>query len=212
MINEFRICPMLFIIFLFIALPVSVTAHKLSVFAWSEGDIILGETSLSGNIKPHDLKITVQDAATHTTLLTTRTDEQGNFRFLVPEKAIQQQLGLLLVADSGDGHRGEWRLPAHEYLSLPLQQKTGTEKVSTQSMPTVQSTACCMSEQVLRRIVDEELDSKLGPVKQMLAENYNQGPSLQNILGGIGYILGLAGILAWSKARNCIKNTRRNEL
>jgi nickel transport protein len=206
--NFFRFGILLFVLPFFVVQPQSVSAHKLTIFAWSEGHIIHGETSFSGNKKPHDIEIKVQDAVTHKILLTTRTDEQGNFRFILPEKAIRQQLDLLLIADSGDGHRGEWRLSATEYLSLPLQQVQDKEKKITPattsasaSAAAIRSSSPCFDEQLLRRIIDEEMDSKLAPIKKILAENRNQAPSLRDILGGIGYILGLAGIFAWFKTR-----------
>ncbi len=50
------------------------------------------------------------------------------------------------------------------------------------------------------------MDKKLGSIKQMLADDRNQGTNLQDILGGIGYILGLAGIITYFKSK-----TRKGE-
>ena len=37
----------------------------------------------------------------------------------------------------------------------------------------------------------------MAPVMKLLAESREQGPSLRDILGGVGYILGLMGLAAY---------------
>ena len=205
----YRILTILFVFSLSILLPLTANAHKLNIFAWPEGDIIHGQTSFSGNRKPKNVEISVQDAASKAILLSTRTGEQGKFSFTLPEKAIQEQLDLLLVVNSGDGHRGEWSLPAAEYLALPSQPLAGKNQKSTPtvtapspSTPAVRTISDHIDEQLLRRIIDEELEKKLATLKYMLAKSSDKSPDLRDILGGIGYILGLAGILAWLQAKN----------
>ncbi len=210
----YRILTILFVFSLSVLLPLTANAHKLSIFAWPEGNIIHGQTAFSGNRKPKNVEITVQDAASHAILLATRTDEQGKFSFPLPEKVAQEQLDLLLVVNSGDGHRGEWPLPAAEYLALPSQPLTGENQKSTPtvtapspSAPAVRTISDHIDEQLLRRIIDEELEKKLAPLKYMLAKSSDKSPDLRDILGGIGYILGLAGILAWLQAKNRKKSS-----
>ena len=199
----------LIFLFSFVLLPLTANAHKLRIFAWPEGNMIYGETAFSGNRKPKNAEISVQDAATHTVLFTTRTDDQGKFSLTIPEKAAQEQLDLLLVVNSGEGHRGEWPLPAAEYLAdnaattaITVKESSPTdEKLSSPPPPADLVNTVSFDEQLLRRIIDEELEKKLAPVKYVLAENSDKGPDLRDILGGIGYILGLAGILAWLQAK-----------
>ena len=203
----YRILSILFLFSISILLPLTVHAHKLRIFAWPEGEIIYGETAFSGNRQPKSAEITVQDAASHTVLLTTRTDEQGKFNFTVPQKAVEEHLDLLLVVNAGEGHRGEWPLPAAEYLVLTeppmvadIKNSTSTIAKPSPSLPADSANTVSVDEQLLRRIVDEELEKKLAPLKYMLAESRENKPGLQDILGGIGYILGLAGLFAWIKA------------
>ena len=208
MIFLYRILIILFLFSISVLLPLTANAHKLRIFAWPEGDIIYGETAFSGERRPKNAEITVQDAASHTILLTTRTDEQGKFNFTVPRKAVVEHLDLLLVVNAGEGHRGEWPLPAVEYLTLTLTPKIVGVSESTPTVPkNVPSSsadtanAVLIDEQLLRRIVDEELEKKLTPLRRILAESKDSSPGLRDILGGIGYILGLAGILAWLQAK-----------
>lgn len=203
---SYRILTILFLFSIPVLFPLTAHAHKLRIFAWSEGDVIYGETAFSGNRQPKNAEITVQDAVSHAVLLTTRTDDLGKFSFTVPEQAILKHSDLLLVVNAGEGHRGEWPLPASEYLVLSaptkiakIKNSTSTTEQLSPSPPADPEKTVSVDEQLLRRIVDEELDKKLAPLKHMLAESRDNSPGLRDILGGIGYILGLAGLFAWIK-------------
>ena len=54
----------------------------------------------------------------------------------------------------------------------------------------------------LEAIVESIMDKKLKPVITMLVDQRNSDPSVTDILGGIGYIIGLAGVAALFKSRN----------
>ena len=49
----------------------------------------------------------------------------------------------------------------------------------------------------IRQVVEKSLDQKLKPVLNILVESQQSGPTLRDILGGIGYILGLMGLGAY---------------
>jgi nickel transport protein len=57
--------------------------------------------------------------------------------------------------------------------------------------------AAALDRQVLEETVNKALERQLAPVKEMLAEMTIHRTSLTDILGGIGYILGLFGIWAY---------------
>ncbi|WP_267927109.1 hypothetical protein [Desulfolithobacter dissulfuricans] len=195
-------------------------AHKVRIFAYAEGDTIIGETAFSGGRAPKDSEIIVKDAASGKILLTTRTDDHGEFSFPIPTEARQKGLDLLIVVNVGEGHRGQWKLTADEYLDQPPTPSpspatgptpatsirvgpdpaaalTAGERDGTPARPEV----VAVDETMLRRMMEETLDRKLGPIKRMLAESRDQGPRIQDILGGIGYLIGLAGFLAYFKAK-----------
>jgi nickel transport protein len=178
---------------LFIALfllPLSGQAHKLSIFAWPEGKEIHGEVKFSGGRQAKNVQITVQNAANSTVLSDTVCDEKGEFRVALPDQVRKGKYDLLLVANGGEGHRGEWLLEAKEYLSA----------ISSDTLSTASASAG-INEQQLRRIVAEEISNGLSPLRKTLAENQEHEPSLHDLLGGIGWILGLVGITAWAQSR-----------
>jgi nickel transport protein len=171
-------------------LPLSAHAHKLSIFAWPEGKEIRGEVKFSGGRQAKNVQIAVQNATNSSVLTETVCDEQGEFHVALPEQARKAQYDLLLVANGGEGHRGEWLLEAKEYLAA-----VGND------VPSAVSASPVLNEQQLRRIVAEEISKGLSPVRKTLAENQEHKPSLHDLLGGIGWIIGLVGITAWAQSR-----------
>ncbi len=176
----------------FCLLPSVSQAHKVRIFAYSEGEVIVGETAFSGGRAVKNSEIIVQDAASDRILLTCRTDDRGQFQFQIPEEAREKQLNLRVIINAGEGHRGEWLLEAADYLT--------NEKILSEGK-TSYSKLISTDEELIRRVVEEAMDKKLSPIKHMLAEVMNQKPSFQDILGGIGYIFGIAGIAAYFKSK-----------
>ena len=58
-----------------------------------------------------------------------------------------------------------------------------------------------LSPQELEQLLSAALEQKLAPIRHMLAEQYNAGPSLRDIIGGLGWLMGLAGLAAYFKSR-----------
>jgi nickel transport protein len=78
---------------------------------------------------------------------------------------------------------------------------TGTHqgKAASTSAPTVAATGLNPAE--LEALLGKVLDAKLAPIKHALAAQDNDGPSLRDIVGGLGWILGLLGVAAYMQAR-----------
>lgn len=58
-----------------------------------------------------------------------------------------------------------------------------------------------MSAQQIEEIVSRQLEKKLQPLIRMVAASQNKGPTISDIIGGIGYILGLVGLGAYIRYR-----------
>lgn len=193
-------------------------AHKVRIFAWDEGDTIHTESRFSGGKAARNSEVSVFENQSDTVLLSGKTDEQGYFSFTLPKTKATE---IEIVVDSGDGHKNSW---VHQISS----QKTETTTAPTTSTgpnsqtapnintkenkisPTLEISSTSISTQAassingaeLAVLIDNILEKKIAPIRRTLAENRNQGPTLQDILGGIGYILGLAGITAYFKSKN----------
>jgi len=69
---------------------------------------------------------------------------------------------------------------------------------ATTSAPIAPETkAVAVDRQVLEETVNKALERQLAPVKEMLTELTIHQTSLTDIIGGIGYILGLFGLWAY---------------
>jgi nickel transport protein len=62
-------------------------AHKVTIFAWAEGDTVYTESKFSGGKKVRNGKVEVFDNA-GTLLLAGRTGDDGEFSFRAPKKLI----------------------------------------------------------------------------------------------------------------------------
>jgi nickel transport protein len=175
--------------FLLPVLHVTITpanAHKVIVFAWVEGDTVYTESKFSGGRKAKHAIVEVYDGQGNK-LLDGKTDENGEFSFKIPKEA---EMKVVLLA--GTGHRGEWTIPIEEIQGVPRQPVKNETEAGKKS-----AASSGLSESDIERIVDTALDRKLKPLLRMLAESRTRGPSVSDIIGGIGYILGLVGLGAY---------------
>jgi nickel transport protein len=86
-------------------------AHKLRVFAFADGARIEGSAYFAGGGKAAGTRIVVKDAAGRTVAeLTPAAD--GSFSYMA-----KAPVDHLTVAESGDGHRAEWKVSAGELAS-----------------------------------------------------------------------------------------------
>lgn len=179
-------------------------AHKVRIFAWQDGDNIVTEAKFSGGRPAQNATISVIEIKTNHTLLSGTTNTEGLFSFPVPKISSND---LQIIVDGGDGHKNSWNYTLEQ--SSPESKSTlpPGESSTTKQLPIEQtsekakdaiSQAITASE--LTQIIETTLDKKLAPIKRTLAENSEKGPTLQDILGGIGYIIGLAGIAAYMQS------------
>lgn len=191
---KFRVLLCLPMILLFTADPAG--AHKVSVFAWVEGDLIHTESKFSRGKMVKQGLIVVYDLQGNR-LLEGETDEQGNFSFDAPKKAA-----LKIELQAGMGHRAEWVIRAEE---MGVESPPGTAGIGERGEDGTHTPERVMEEvsvvaptaEDIQRAVERALDKKLGPVLKRLAESRERTPNLTDILGGIGYILGLLGIASY---------------
>ncbi|OQY12343.1 MAG: hypothetical protein B6I31_03360 [Desulfobacteraceae bacterium 4572_19] len=86
----------------------AVHAHKVTVFAWVEGDTIYTQSKFSGGKKAINAQITVY-GADDTILVKGKTDNKGLFSF-----PTLRNKTLKIVLSAGMGHRAQWILNENE--------------------------------------------------------------------------------------------------
>ncbi|RZB35016.1 MAG: nickel transport protein [Desulfobacteraceae bacterium Eth-SRB1] len=191
-----KIFPLLYL-FLFILLTTfSVTpafAHKVTIFAWVEGDTIYTQSKFSGGKKAKGSLVTVFDTEGNR-LLGGKTDEKGEYSFKIPKKT-----GLKIVLKASMGHMAEWKIPVEEIVAVQASQNKTPEAgvISNTASPSNLapiSDSTSLQREEIRRLIDESLDKKLSPIISMLAKLQDQDPGISEVMGGIGYIFGLVGV------------------
>jgi len=182
-------------------------AHKVMIFAWVEGDTVYTQSKFSGGKRAKNATVVVYDEEGNQ-LLEGKTDEKGEFSFKVPERT-----DLKIVLKASMGHLAEWTIPVEEMtpvfdevegsppeVGLRLSPKEAT--LSTKSKTAEEPPAAVgLSRQEAKALIDESLDRKLAPIVKMLADQVGRGPTVSEVLGGIGYIIGLAGVALYFLSR-----------
>jgi len=175
-------------------------AHRVTVFAWVEGDTVRTESRFSGGKAVNEGVVVVYDEQDRE-LLRGKTDENGEFSFEAPARTA-----LKVVLEAGMGHKGEWIVPAEELAGVqaeaeeapgPASPSPGRmeEGPSAKSEPEGATPTASLDAREIQSAMEKALDKKLAPVLKMLAEaRREQGPSARDVFGGIGYILGLVGL------------------
>jgi len=218
------ILPFASVLILLMYLPAQ--AHKVIVFAWVEGNTIFTEGKFSGGKKALHSQVLVFDREGQQ-LLEGKTDKKGAFSFRVPKLT-----DLRIVLNAGAGHRAEWMIPESEIREAIT--ASGTERAEGPSQPRSsglskeeireaiaasetrraegpsQPRSSGLSKEEIRELIDDSLDRKLRPIVRLIAESHDTGPSVTEVLGGIGYILGLMGVALYVKTRQR-KNHLRNK-
>ena len=103
------------------------------------------------------------------------------------------------------GHRAEWPIAKEELSSGGQEPPRPPVKPEPAAMSAAEATPAPPDSQGIERAVERALDKKLAPVLKMLVESRDPGPRLTDVLGGIGYILGLVGVAAFFKSRKSEK-------
>ena len=193
------------VLYSFVALPAA-HAHKVTVFAWVEGGRVFTEGKFSGGKMVKAGKVEVFDDSGNL-LLEGRTDDNGTFAFKAPAIA-----DLKIVLTAGMGHQNSWLLSAAELSEgEPTPLATNEARPEPASLETPRETAPPLAGPGLtardvEAIVARQLEQKIKPLARMVAASQEKGPTMRDIVGGIGYIIGLVGLGAYVRYR---KESRR---
>jgi nickel transport protein len=165
-----------------------VTAHKLKVFARVEAGEIVGSAYFVGGARAAGALIRILDPG-GTELARLTPDEQGRFRYRPTHPGDYR-----VEADSGDGHVARWTLTAGEFGSGL------TPPAAAAATPKSTSRPAASGDPALAVLVEEAVARQIAPLREQLLA-YEDKVRLHDVLGGLGYILGLAGMALWWRSR-----------
>jgi nickel transport protein len=161
-------------------------AHKLALFAAAEGDLIAGRAYFVGGGRAAGVTVRVLGPGGRK-LGQTVTDADGRFTF-----KAQAACDHTFVVETADGHAARWTVPAAEIaLPAPASQPAGGAP-STRPAPA--------GREELKRMIDEAVARHVNRLREELASRESR-VRLHEVLGGIGYIVGAAGLLLLLRSR-----------
>ena len=177
--------PILPLVFFLLIFASPALAHRINVFAIDEGGTVYTESTFAGKrpVKKGVVRVFTDQG---TQLLTGETDELGIFRFSRPDPGV-----LVVEVDAGMGHKSQWTLEAVDG-AVGMSQ---ADPVAP-GPPDVGAGGSGLSPadwKKMDRVVETAVTLALHRAK---AET-----RLQDIVGGIGYIIGLLGLAAWFQSR-----------
>ncbi len=168
-----------------------VLAHKVNIFAYVEGDTVYTESYFPDGTKVKGGTVEVYDHQGNK-LLEGKTDEKGQFNFKSPQ---HDDLKIIILASLG--HRNSYTLSAEELVGQIEGEKPKEQE--SEELKIKETTQVDLDQ--IKRIVDGSLDEKLRPLMRQLTKLQQKEISFAEIVGGIGYIFGLAGIIFYFMSR-----------
>ena len=166
-------------------------AHKAMAFAYIQGGRVHVEGYFADGKRLGDSLVEVFDAR-GAKLLQGKTDAGGVFSFPEPEER-----GIRIVLTGSMGHRAEC---AVEGCGQEGREGGRSASESTEARLSAAKTDAATQEDV-RAVVSQELDKRLAPLLREIRTLKQERPSVTEILGGIGYIVGIMGVIMYFKAR-----------
>ena len=170
-----------FIIFVWLLSPLSM-AHNVLGGVYAIGKEVEGEIGFSnGDMAPAGSIVLVSDAQRNT-IVTLQTDEEGFFTF-----TASRRVDHYFYANLGAGHVFETVLKAEE-----LSDELGDIETIKPLMVNSSNISDAPNNE-LQAMIEKAVAKQIKPLRQEL-NTYKEQASLQDVLGGIGYIFGLCGI------------------
>ncbi|EKV27124.1 hypothetical protein C882_2053 [Caenispirillum salinarum AK4] len=169
----------------------SAWAHKIKLFATVEGTTITGTVYVPGGGRVSGAEVTAAgpDGAA---LGTAVTDAEGRFSL-----EATRRVDHLLEVDTGDGHRATFRVTAAQLpptlpgpKGAPASAKAAP---AAETQPAQDTAAPAMSEAALEAVVARAVAAQVNPLREQMAAREDR-LRLQDVLGGLGWIMGVTGI------------------
>jgi nickel transport protein len=178
--------------------PAPALAHKLYVFAQVQGSAIQGRAYFPGDVPAQKTQVTARDPSGRE-LCRTTTNDDGRFTF-----TLSEHVDYCLLAETPDGHSGHYVVRASELpdglrAALPLAGASKTE--SARDHPLAEPAAAAINDKPQPAGEQlSELTKQIGALRQEMYDS-EQRIRFRDFLGGIGFILGIAGVAFYMKAR-----------
>lgn len=181
-----------------LVLPTPLAAHSLRVFATVVGDRVEGYGFFVGGGRPSGVAWTAEIG--DTTINSGRTDAKGAFAFTVPTPVADL---VRVTIDAGDGHAASKTLSPERFTGGDGSSWASAETVPPPSDATFASPDAAgeAASADLALIVELAVARQVEPVLVRI-EEVDARLRLTDVLSGLFFILGLAGMALWALGRH----------
>ncbi|PIE43377.1 MAG: cobalt ABC transporter permease [Gammaproteobacteria bacterium] len=170
---------------------VGLAAHNVVGGVYVVGSQVEGEIGFSnGDMAPANSPVIVTDADGNQIVATT-TNEDGFFTF-----NATQRIDHYIVADLGSGHIYKYILKAEE-LPDSFEEMAPENNLAFAAAGAGLNTVDPVA---LQAIVEKAVARQIKPLRKEL-NAYKEKASFRDVIGGMGYILGLCGLGMWLSQR-----------
>ncbi|MDQ2078620.1 cobalamin biosynthesis protein CbiM [Xanthobacteraceae bacterium Astr-EGSB] len=182
----------------------SAQAHRLKLFVSVDGMTVSGYAFFIGGGRPQDVDFVVKDAA-GAPVHRGRTDEKGAFAWTAAAPA-----DYTLSLDTGDGHFADEKIPADRFsltapaIAAAVQAPAETPPAADSPASTAAPSPATIDPETLTRLVEAAAERAVARQLRPLIEAQNLAEArlrFNDIMGGVGMIVGLAGLAAWAMSR-----------
>ena len=173
-----------------------VWSHKVNIFAYVEADSVRTESYFADGRKCVNVAVSLLDASGET-LAAQQTNEEGMASLPVPALPPQERSDLRVVLQASMGHRAEYVLSAGELWPGTISGRTADAQAAEDAnRPTAVAGAALLTQ--------ETMAQQLAPLVQAVRDlrREQERASVRDVIGGIGYILGLLGIYCYLRGRS----------
>lgn len=194
-------------------------AHRINIFALVEADQIRVECKFSKKSPAQNSPVTILDKASGKQLALKNTDDQGIALFPVTAEMKSAPQGLIAHINAGEGHENDFEIEKSELDGAsassgteadPAPAETAAAEPAKPADPSVSAASsvqipsdsvAAMSRQELEKLISAVVDRRVTPLRVMIASQVEKSPDITEILGGIGWILGIFGTAALCLSR-----------
>ena len=204
-----------------LTLSFSAAAHRVNLFAWSEGNAVQVESKFSDSTPVKGGKLTVTDTATGKVLASGKTSDTGTWRFTLPA-GYRSEKGVTVAVAAGEGHAATWEMTPSDLpktvTAAPAPKPEPAAKPAVKSEPKAEAKPAAtkapvkaeaqqvenatvpvepgLTKDEITLIAQSAVEEKVAPLRQKIAELSNPNPSAKDVIGGLGWIFGIAGAAA----------------
>ena len=183
-----------------IFIPTFGFCHRINIFCYVDGQNINCEAKFHPGGPVRNGKIIVASVQTGKVILQTKTDEKGKVSFKIPAQALKKHWDLKVTCEAEMGHKNFWIINSNEMIP---EQVTDLSKGSVYEEKGGKE--MLISKEEIELIISQVLRKELAPVKRDIAELKESKISFQDIIGGLGYIFGIAGIIMYFMGKRSLR-------